>query len=115
MLSVNAKEVLEVLEEVRVHPSTEKYLEDCEDSKHLPVDNILNEHIECDSEEYKALLKRLHLIIHGNLISSKGGNSKTYYKLKNAGYTLRIVESDSWGPLVCGIKVPNSDWWIYYG
>ncbi len=116
MLSKEAQEVLDALEALRVHPSTEKYIEECEDgSKNLPIDNILNEHVECNEEEYKALLDKAHLIIHGVLISNQGGNSNFYYELKRAGYVLRVEESDGFGPLICGIKVPKTDWWIYYG
>lgn len=115
MLSDLAREVLDVLEEVRMHPSTEKYIEEQDDIKDLPIGNILNEHIKCDSEEYKTLLNKVYLTIHGNLISSKNGNSSTYYELKKAGYNLRVFESDGFGPLTCGIKVPNTDYWIFYG
>lgn len=115
MLSKEAQEVIDVLEKLRVHPSTEKYIEEHEGDKNLPIDNILNGHVECDDEEYKNLLDNAHLIIHGVLISNKGDNSFQYYELKKAGYTLWITEQDSFGPLNCAIKIPKTDWCIYYG
>lgn len=115
MLSKEAQEVLDVLEELRVHPSTEKYIEEHEGDKNLPIDNILNGHVECNEEEYKALLDKAHLVIHGVLISERGGNSFQYYELKKAGHSLWVTESDSFGPLGCAIKCPNADWCVYYG
>ena len=115
MLSKEAQEVVNVLEELRVHPSTIKYIQECEGVKSLPVDNILNGHDECDEEDFRALLDKAHTIIHGVLISERGGNSFQYYELKKAGYTLWITEQDSFGPLGCAIRCPNADWNIYYG
>lgn len=114
-LSKKAQEILGLLEKVRMYPCTIKYIEEYEGSKSLPIDNILNGHIECDSEEYKTLLTDLYTIIDEYLITEKGHNSKVYYELKNAGHTLVVLEQDSFGPLACGIKIPNSEWWIYYG
>ena len=73
MLSEKAQEVLDILEEVRLDGNTVKYLEeDQQGRKWLPVDNILNGWVEGVSDEFKALLERLSLTIHDNLISPKG-------------------------------------------
>lgn len=115
VLSKKAQEVLDLLEKVRTHKDTESYIIEYEGKKSFPVDNILNGHIECQSTEYKTLLNDLSTIMVSYLITEKGQNSGVYYELKNAGYSLIIAEQDAFGPLCCGIKCPNTDWWVYYG
>lgn len=115
MLSKEAQKVIDVLEKLRLHQTTIKYIEDYDGDKSLPIGNILNEHIDCDDEDFKNLLRDVHCTIHSVLISDKGGNSRFYYELKESGYKLWVAEKDCFGPLVCGIRCPNTDWDIYYG
>ena len=116
MISEKAQEVLDILEEVRLDGNTVKYLEeDQQGRKWLPVVNIINGWVEGVPDEFKALLWRLSLTIHGNLISPLGDNNKYYYELKRNGYMLKVEESDSFGPLVCSIKCPKADWGVCYG
>lgn len=116
MLSEKAQEVLDILEEVRLNGNTIKFLEeDQQGRKWLPVDNILNGWVSDVPDDFKTLLDRLSLIIHGNLISPQGNNSKYYYELKRNGYTLWTTEFDSFGPLGSAIKCPNSYWSVSYG
>ena len=116
MLSEKAQEVLDILEEVRLNGNTIKFLEeDQQGRKWLPVDNILNGWVNDVPDDFKTLLDRLSLIIHGNLISPQGNNSKYYYELKRNGYILKVEESDSFGPLTCSIKCPKTDWGVCYG
>ena len=113
-LSVKAEEVLKALKEVSSDSRTEGFLEQYEGKRWLPVDNILNGHLEAP-EDYKVLLEKLSGALYDNLISTKGGNSSTYYELKEAGFKLWVTERDSFGPLGCAITCPYSDWSVSYG
>lgn len=117
-LSQPAQEILALLESVRVHPDTEKHLEADERPtarKWLPMDNILNGHVEGVADDYKALMDKLHSALNGHLISPKGGHSDIYYELKKAGYNLRTGEQDSFGPLSAVVVCPNGEWQVCYG
>jgi hypothetical protein len=113
-LSVKAEEVLKALKELSDDERTQGFLEEYEGRRWLPVDNILNGYQEAP-EDYKVLLEKLSLALHGNLISSKGGNSSTYYELKEAGFKIWVTERDSFGPLGCAITCPYEDWSVSYG
>lgn len=113
-LSVKAQEILAALKAVSSDPRTESFLEEYEGKRWLPVDNILNGHLDAP-DDYKALLDKLSIALHGNLISTKGGNSNIYYELKAAGFKLWVTERDSFGPLGCAITCPYADWSVSYG
>lgn len=113
-LSVKAEEVLKALKELSDDERTQGFLEEYEGRRWLPVDNILNGYQEAP-EDYKVLLEKLSLALHGNLFSSKGGNSSTYYELKEAGFKIWVTERDSFGPLGCAITCPYEDWSVSYG
>jgi hypothetical protein len=115
MLSNKAKEVISVLEKVSLCKELENFIDvDEEGTEWLPVTNILNGWVEGVSEETKALLSEVSDVLDSNLIGERG-HSETYYELKNAGYSLRTGESDTWGPLSAVIIVPNTNWNICYG
>lgn len=115
MLSIKAKEVIDVLEKISLCDELKNFIEVGENgAEWLPVDNILNGWVEGVSEEAKALLSEVSDVLNGNLIGDRG-HSETYYELKKAGYSLRTGESDLWGPLSAVIKVPNTNWSICYG
>lgn len=115
MLSTKAQEVIDILEKVSLCKELENFVEIDENMvEWLPVDNMLNGWVEGVSDEVKTLLSEVSDVLNGNLIGERG-HSKTYYELKNAGYSLRTAESDSFGPLTAVIKVPNTNWSICYG
>ena len=113
-LSVKAKEILKAIKDVNSDSRTEGFLEKYKGRKWLPMDNILNGHLEAP-EDYKVLLEKLSAALYANLINPKGGNSSTYYELKEAGFKLWVTERDSFGPLGCAITCPYSDWSVSYG
>jgi len=106
MLSKEAQEVIDITEALVRRPLAEKYVAESPGGnyKYVPVDNIINEHAGYTEVGYKAFINEVRLIVNGVLISNTGGNSEVYYELKNAGYPLKVAESYSFGPLVCGIK-----------
>ena len=113
-LSVKAQEVLKALKDVSGDERTQGFLEKYKGRKWLPMDNILNGHLEAP-EDYKVLLEKLSDALHDNLINPKGGNSSTYRELKIAGFKLWVTERDSFGPLSCAITCPYSEWNVGYG
>lgn len=113
-LSVKAQEVLKALKEVSDDERTQGFLEEYKGRRWLPMDNILNGHLEAP-EDYKVLLEKLSGALHGNLINSKGGNSNTYHELKIAGFKLWVTEGNGFGPLGCAITCPYEDWSVSYG
>ena len=113
-LSVKAQEILKALKDVSSDERTEGFLKQYKGKGWLPMDNILNGHLEAP-EDYKVLLEKLSVALNDNLINPKGGNSDTYYELKEAGFRLWVTERDSFGPLGCAITCPYSDWSVSYG
>jgi len=114
ILSAAAQEVINVLEEVRRHPDTEKHLSEYQGVKWLNMCNIVNGHVEDVTEEYKALMGKLSDALHDHLIDG-GQHSDVYYELKKEGYRLRTGERDSFGPLSAVVCCPNADWQVCYG
>ena len=113
-MSVKAQEVLKALKEVSDDERTEGFLEQYEGKRWLPMCNILNGHLDAP-DDYKVLLDKLSDVLHGHLINDEGGNSDTYYELKEVGFNLWVTERDSFGPLGCAITCPYSDWSVSYG
>lgn len=113
-LSSKAQEVIQAFEVVHQDPRTVNFLEKYEGQKWLPLDNILNGHVEAP-EDYKDKIDPLSLVLYANLINDDGQHSEVFYELRNAGYSLRTGERDSFGPLSSIIKCPFADWYVSYG
>ena len=115
MLSKEAQEVIDIINEVKQSPNINKYLEEYEGEKYLPMDNILNGHVENVDEEFIKLMDKLSLVLNGNLITNQGQHSSVFYELKRAGYNFRTGEKDSFGPLTSVYYDRDQDWTVCYG
>ena len=113
-LSVKAQEIIKAFEVVHQDPRTIGFLEEYKGQKWLPMDNILNGHVEAP-EDYKDKLDPLCLFLNEHLIDSNGHHSKVFYELKTAGYSVRTGEWDAFGPLSAIMKCPFDDWFVSYG
>lgn len=61
------------------------------------------------------LIEELALFADTELISKDGQSSNLFYEIRKHGFTSRITESDSFGPLGSMIRPPNSHWSFHYG
>lgn len=115
MLSEKAQEVMNIINKVKQHPDIEKYIKEYEGERYLEMENILNGHTECNDKVFKKLLEELFYVLYDNLITLQGQSSSVYYELKNAGYGFKILEKDSFGPLISGYYDKDQDWTVAYG
>lgn len=67
------------------------------------------------TEEYVKLIEELSLEVHGAFITSDGQSSRLFYDIRNHGFTTRVLEKDSFGPLACSVRKNIYDWSIAYG
>lgn len=70
--------------------------------------------IESGPEDFAVLINRLSVEIDNTLITENGQNSPQYHTAKRLGYHLRVVSSDSFGPLCCRFAPPHNRWCMYY-
>lgn len=100
--------------EINTHPKIDSLLEEYEGNKYLPCSNILNEHVEAP-DDFKVLMSLLMHLLEGCLISSEGQHSDYYFKIQKNGYSARVTERDSFGPLGCAVRKHDMDWTVCYG
>lgn len=111
-LSKEALKVLESMEEVRLHPETEKHLVQ---GKYvlswLPMKDIVSGKILNISQEYKDLIVNLSVTLKDILTDTYGDETEVYYELKKAGCLLRTDKEVS---TINIFKCPNSNWQVEY-
>lgn len=67
------------------------------------------------NEDLVKLIEELTLFADTELITKDGQSSNLFYEIRNYGFTSRVTESDSFGPLGSMLRPPNSHWSFYYG
>lgn len=111
-LSKEALNVLEIMEEVRTHPDTEKHLVP---GKYvldwLPMKDIVSNKLLNVSEEYKDLITKLNTTLKESLVDSYGDETEVFHELKKAGCLLRTDKEINTTNI---FKCPNSNWQVEY-
>ncbi len=106
--------IIKLMNDINEHPSLDKALivesEDGFERRFLTPDN---DGIPCDLVK---LINTLNERLDSDLISEYGSHSSNYYILRNSpGVRVMVLEKDSFGPLIVGVKHINGNWWVTYG
>lgn len=109
-----AVDILKLMKEVNKHKFISKT--NCE----VTVDGVSHKFISSDveniPEDLKTQIDVLRSMLDSELIDSKGNHSATFFNLNTLDdVVVRVFESDSFGPLIVGVKLRQADWWITYG
>lgn len=111
----NVQDLIRLIKDINDHPNRDtalvtectecgisrRYLSNVEDG--IPTDLV-------------KLIDELRVRLDNVLITQQGTHSDEYYLLsKQPGIKTVVLEKDSFGPLIVGIKHIDGNWWVTYG
>lgn len=109
-----AVEIVELMKDINNHKFVSKTI--CEVTEDGVSRKFISSDVENIPEDLKTKIDELRSMLDSELIDSKGNHSATYYNLNSRDdVVVRVFESDSFGPLIVGVKLRYADWWITYG
>ena len=107
-----ANKLIELLNKINEHIELKKVLVKDERSGYT----FLKNEDATENKELKELISSLEVSLDDYLITDQGQHSDVYYALcDNDKVKTKVLEKDSFGPLIVGIKFVPGDWWITYG
>ncbi len=109
-----AVNIVELMKDINAHKDVKRAISEvCEDGVSR---KFISGDVENIPEDLKTKIDELRSTLDSELISSEGQHSATYYSLNTLDeVVVRVFESDSFGPLIVGVKLRQADWWITYG
>lgn len=109
-----AVEIVGLMKEVNNHKFISKTI--CEVTEDGVSRKFISSDVENIPEDLKTQIDVLRSMLDSELIDSKGNHSATFFNLNTLDdVVVRVFESDSFGPLIVGVKLRCADWWITYG
>ena len=103
-----------IVKEIEDHPHLKQLIKENEVSEQLLY--LSDTSVEESSpEDFKQLLNQLNEELCGSFITNQGQHSKLYYQAVDEGYKLKVVERDSFGPLVVRFSPKHYKWFFCYG
>ena len=111
----NVQDLIHLITDINDHPSRDTALvSDC------VLDGVSRRYLSRDEDgiptDLVKLIEELEVRLDNVLITQQGTHSDEYYLLsKQPGIKTVVLEKDSFGPLIVGIKHIDGNWWVTYG
>ena len=111
----NVQDLIHLITDINDHPSRDTALvSDCIE------DGISHRYLSRDEDgiptDLVKLIDELEIRLDSVLITQQGTHSDEYYLLsKQPGIKTVVLEKDSFGPLIVGIKHIDGNWLVTYG
>lgn len=111
----NVQGLIRLIKDINDHPDIDTALVfECDDS------GVSRRYLSRDEDgiptDLVKLINELRVQLDNVLITKQGTHSEEYYLLsKQPGIKTVVLERDSFGPLIVGIKHLDGNWWVTYG